>query len=492
MSENSANSVNSVNSENFEKNNFVNLFRSTAPYINTLRGKIFVIALSSKAVASEYLKSIIYDINLLVSLGVKIVIIHGARFQIEDILRSKNLPEATYHQGYRITDAQTLDCVLEAIGAIYLEISALLSQGLPNTPMANAKNRVISGNFIVGRPLGVLDGVDLKYTGKVRKVDGDGILSQLNLGNIVLINNEGPSPTGEIFNLQMTEVAQEVAIAIKADKLIFLTESKGLYNLQNQFINEITTEEIKANFLNTKNLTNFNTNFNTNFETNFETNAENQTNKQNQNYIIQRLLPIAVNVCEKNINSRVHLISFYENGALLQELFTQDGIGTVITKQALENIREAKADDIAALLNIIEPLEKEGVLVHRPRELLEREIEHFSIMLYDNIIVGCAALYVQEKDAINDDNNDYVASAELACLAVRSDQRKWGYGERLVKRIENRAKALGIKRLFVLTTQTEHWFIEHGFMLGEVSQLPFHKRKLYNLQRKSKVLFKYL
>jgi amino-acid N-acetyltransferase len=177
----------------------------------------------------------------------------------------------------------------------------------------------------------------------------------------------------------------------------------------------------------------------------------------------------------------VHLISYEQDGALLRELFTHDGVGTVITQESLENIREARPDDIAALIALIEPMEEEGILVHRPRELLEREIDHFSIMLHDGIIVGCAALYSHSED-----------EAELACLAVSPEQREWGYGEQLMTRIIKRAKRMKIKRLFVLTTRTEHWFVERGFKVGTVDDLPAAKRDMYNYQRRSKVLFKTL
>jgi acetylglutamate kinase len=205
---------------------FVSWFRAVTPYINAFRGKTFVIAFGGKAVASEFAKTLAYDVNLLVSLGIRLVLVHGARPQIEEELREKNL-ESKYHRGYRVTDAETLDCVLDAVGSVYLEIEALLSQGLPNTPMANSRIRVIGGNFITGQPIGVLDGIDMQYAGKVRKVDAEGINAQLGLGNIVLLNCEGPSPTGEIFNLQMEEAAEAVAVAIKADKLVYLTDSRG-------------------------------------------------------------------------------------------------------------------------------------------------------------------------------------------------------------------------------------------------------------------------
>ncbi len=431
--------------------NFVSWFRAVTPYINAFRGKTFVIAFGGKAVASEFAKTLAYDVNLLASLGIRLVLVHGARPQIEEELREKNL-ESIYHRGYRVTDAAALDCVLDAVGSVYLEIQAMLSQGLPNTPMANSRIRVIGGNFITGQPIGVLDGIDMHYAGKVRKVDAEGINAQLGLGNIVLLNCEGPSPTGEIFNLQMEEAAEAVAVAIRADKLVFLTDSKGVTDQDGTLLDAMTADEASqllrdAGWLSAD---------------------------------INRYLPCAVRASRTGVG-RVHLIGFEQDGALLRELFTHDGVGTVVTRESLENIREAKPDDIAALIALIEPMEQEGILVHRPRELLERELELFSIMLHDGIIVGCAALYQHSE-----------TEAELACLAVSQEHREWGYGEQLMIRIEQRARKAGIKRLFVLTTRTEHWFVERGFKLGSVDDLPANKRDMYNYQRRSKVLFKTL
>ena len=430
---------------------FVSWFRAVTPYINAFRGKTFVIAFGGKAVASEFAKTLAYDVNLLASLGIRLVLVHGARPQIEEELREKNL-ESIYHRGYRVTDAAALDCVLDAVGSVYLEIQAMLSQGLPNTPMANSRIRVIGGNFITGQPIGVLDGIDMHYAGKVRKVDAEGINAQLGLGNIVLLNCEGPSPTGEIFNLQMEEAAEAVAVAIRADKLVFLTDSKGVTDQDGTLLDAMTADEASqllrdAGWLSAD---------------------------------INRYLPCAVRASRTGVG-RVHLIGFEQDGALLRELFTHDGVGTVVTRESLENIREAKPDDIAALIALIEPMEQEGILVHRPRELLERELELFSIMLHDGIIVGCAALYQHSE-----------TEAELACLAVSQEHREWGYGEQLMIRIEQRARKAGIKRLFVLTTRTEHWFVERGFKLGSVDDLPANKRDMYNYQRRSKVLFKTL
>ena len=435
-------------SDDLYDENFVAWFRAVTPYVNAFRGKTFVIAFGGKAIEEGYTKTLAYDVNLLAALGIRLILVHGARPQIEEELQEKGLP-SNYHRGYRITDAATLDCVLDAVGSVYLEVEALLSQGLPNTPMANAQIRVIGGNFITAQPIGVLDGIDLQYAGKVRKVDADGLRAQLGIGNIVLLSCQGASPTGEIFNLQMEEVAEAVATALKADKLVFLSDTRGITDSQGEFKDALTADAA-AEFLKDETLSTD----------------------------LKRYLPCAVRASRQGVG-RVHLIGYERDGALLQEIFTHDGVGTVVTREPLENIREARPDDIGNLIALIEPMEEEGIPVHRPRELLEREIDRFSVMEHDGIIVGCAALYCHGDDV-----------GELACLAVHPDHREWGYGELLMQRVEMRARKAGIHRLFVLTTRTEHWFVERGFRIVKVDELPEQKRGMYNYQRRSKVLCK--
>ncbi len=430
---------------------FVSLFRSVAPYINLFRGKTFVVAFGGKAISGPFARALAYDVNLLAALGVRLVLVHGARPQIEEELREKGL-ESKFHAGYRVTDAAALDCVIDAVGSVSLEIDALLSQGLPDTPMANSMIRVIMGNFITAKPIGVIDGVDMQYAGAVRKIDGEGIRAQLGIGNIVALSCLGSSPTGEIFNLAMEEVAEATAKTLGADKLIFLTDSQGVTDSQGRLLDELTADA-----------------------------AERLISQADWfSPDIKRYLPCAVRASRSGVG-RVHLIGFNEDGTLLLELFSRDGVGTIITRESLDILRDARPDDISGLVSLIEPLEENGTLVRRSRELLEREITHFSVIEHDGLIVGCAALYPYGNN-----------QAELACVAVHPQYRRWGYGEQLLKRIETRARAEGIKRLFVLTTVTAHWFRERGFVEQTLAELPEEKRLVYNLQRRSKIFAKNL
>ncbi|MFN0039213.1 MAG: amino-acid N-acetyltransferase [Burkholderiales bacterium] len=429
---------------------FVQWFRAAAPYIHAFGGRTFVIAFGGEVVADGRFQALTHDLNLLASLGVRLVLVHGARGQIDAQLKSAKI-DSRYVRGMRVTDEATLAHVKQASGQLRVEIEALLSMGLPNSPMANAEIRVASGNFVTARPRGVLDGVDMLYTGEVRKVDAQAIHTRLDDGELVLLSPLGYSPTGEIFNLTLEDVAAETAMALGAEKLIFLMNENGVKSRSGRLLRELTVSD-----------------------------AEKLLRKGHALSDDASLyLPHAIKAC-KGGASRVHLVSRHADGAMLLELFTRDGIGSMVTRDPLEQLREATIQDVGGILKLIEPLETDGTLVKRSRELLEIEISRFCVLEHDRMIAGCAALYPFATEK----------SAELACLAVHPDYRDAGGGEQLLKWIEDRAKKQRCKRLFVLTTRATHWFIEHGFSEAGVESLPKQKQALYNYQRRSKVLVK--
>lgn len=430
--------------------------RQAAPYIHAFRGRAFVIAFGGEVLQTGVAQALIHDIALLDSMGIQLVLVHGARPQIDAEMRERGL-EPRYHDGLRVTDAAALECVKRAMGVTRIEIEALLSQGLPNTPLAGAFLRVTGGNFISAKPVGVVDGVDFQFTGAVRKVEADEIRADLAQENVVLITPIAASPSGEIFNLAWEEVAEAVATAIKADKLIFLCDANGLVDKKGQQIDALTVEEAEQLL----------------------------AKKVPQAPEVKRVLPAALDACRNGVG-RVHFLDRAQDGAMLMELFTREGIGTVMTRAPLARLREATADDVGAVLNLIAPLEADGTLVKRSRERIEMEIGHFSLLDHDGVVVGCAALYPLSKA------RGEPVSAELACLAVLPAYRRAGYGDQLRRHIEARAKKAGIRRLFVLTTRTAHWFVERGFVDVGLEALPKARRELYNYQRRSKVLAKSL
>ncbi|MBK1653110.1 amino-acid N-acetyltransferase [Allochromatium vinosum] len=429
---------------------FVDWVREATPYIHAHRGRTFVIAFGGEAVADARFPELVHDIALLHGLGIRLVLVHGARPQIEQRLRDQGA-QLRYVNGLRVTDDRALACVKEAAGMVRVEIEALLSLGLANSPMAGVRIPVVSGNFVAARPLGVIDGVDYAHTGSVRRVDHRTLRTLLDQSMVALMPPLGYSPTGEVFNLSAADVARSAAVALGADKLIFLTESMESSqhptlapNLLARDVDALLAAETLPDELAT-------------------------------------CLRAGAEACRHGIR-RVHLVERGDPGALLRELFTHDGSGTLISAEPYEDLRPARIDDVTGILELLRPMEERGVLVRRSRERLETEIERFHITERDGLVTACAALYPYPADDM----------AELACLAVHQDYRGGHRGERLLEHLSTLARAQGISRLFVLTTQTAHWFQERGFQPAGLDALPMEKRALYNFQRNSKVFIKTL
>jgi amino-acid N-acetyltransferase len=430
---------------------FVAWLRSVAPYIHAFRGKTFVVAFPGELVRSGALPVLAHDLSLLHALGIKVVIVYGSRPQVEEQLALRQ-QQSRFHNGLRITDAVALECAKEAAGELRLDIEAAFSQGLPNTPMANAAIRVISGNFVVARPMGIIDGVDLEHTGLARKIAYETIHPILDNGGLVLLSPLGFSPTGEVFNLAMEDVAVAAAISLRADKLIFITETAMMTDAAGTPIHEVSMHQAQA-------------------------------------VITSDCLPAdtsyyfsnAIRACQSGV-PRAHIVPFSTDGSVLLEIFTHDGVGTMISAENLESLREATIEDVGGILRLIEPLEADGTLVKRGRELIEREVDYFSVIEHDGVIFGCAALYPFPAEKM----------AEMACLTVNPDSQAQGDGERLLKHLENRARAAGFKKLFVLTTRAAHWFLKRGFVNASLDDLPKDRQNMYNWQRKSLVLIKNL
>ncbi|SER88106.1 amino-acid N-acetyltransferase [Giesbergeria anulus] len=440
---------------------FVPWFRSVAPYIHMHRGKTFVVGLSGEAIAAGKLPSIAQDLALIQSMGVKIVLVHGFRPQVNEQLHAKG-HEARYSHGIRITDEVALDCAQEAAGQLRYEIEAVFSQGLPNTPMAGSKVRMISGNFITARPVGIVDGVDFKHSGLVRKIDVASITQSLDFGAMVLLSPFGFSPTGEAFNLTMEEVATSVAIELQADKLIFLTEIPGIRIHPDQPASEDNPIDTELPLDTAQALLK-------------------QLPPAHQPSDTGFYLQHCVKACKGGVE-RSHILPFATDGALLLEVYVHDGIGTMIVDEKLEELREASADDVGGILQLIEPFERDGTLVKRDRTEIERDIENYTIIEHDGVIFGCAALYPYPE----------AKTAEMAAVTVSPQSQGTGDGEKILKRIEQRARAMGLSSIFVLTTRTMHWFIKRGFQNVDPDWLPEARKRKYNWDRRSQVLVKKL
>lgn len=426
---------------------YVSWFRQSSPYINAYRNKTFVIMLGGDTLAHSQLDNIIQDISLLSSLGVRLVLVHGARPQIDELCQQKQT-ESRFHLNKRITDAPMLQTVQQAVGQLRSLIEAKLSTGTSNSPMHGADIRVVGGNFVMAKPLGVIDGVDFAHTGQVRRVDVPAIKKVHENKAIVLLNCLGYSRTGETFNLAVEDVATHTAIALQADKLIMFGDENCLYDSSGNLIKDIISSEIQSH-LSTMN------------------------DEQTRQYMA------AKQAIDQGVHRCQH-ISHHKDGALLTELFTLEGSGTLVSKKHQEQMRQASLNDVVGILELLSPLEEKGILVRRNREVLETEIAQFRVLVKDDMVIGCAALYPYEH------------MAELACVAVHPDYHGGQRGERLLREIENEARLQGIQQLFVLTTQTSLWFEERGFKATSIQSLPDSKQSLYNYQRNSKVFIKQL
>jgi len=429
--------------------NYVEWFRHSSPYINAHRKKTFVIFIPGEAVESTQFSNIISDLALMDSLGVQLVVVHGARPQISRILENRQF-ESKIHAGSRITTKDQLQEIIQASAGVRVQIEAQLSMALANTPMAGNQLKICSGNYVVARPIGVVDGIDFSHTGEVRRIDNQAISNLLRDDNMVLLSNLGFSPTGEVFNLKGEDVATQTAIQLKADKLIMLTSAEGIFSEHNQIISELLAKD-----------------------------AERLIAKWDSNDSTKLALQACIDAVRNSV-PRAHLISYNENGGLIRELFSREGAGTMIDEDSYEKLREATIDDVGGMVALLSPLEENGTLVRRSRKLLETEIQKFLVVERDNAIIACAALYPFTQEKL----------AEVACVAVDPNYRGGFRGDRLLKGVERAARKLGIERLFLLTTRTAHWFIERGFNETDLSALPRTKKELYNYQRNSKVFVK--
>lgn len=428
---------------------FVNWFRDSSPYIHAHRHRTFVIYFGGEALLDDNFKNLIHDFALLNSLGIHLILVHGIRPQIDNALK-KSKQSSQFQNSLRITDKHTLQCVKESAGLVRVDIESLLSQGVANSPMSGAELRVVSGNFITAQPLGVIDGVDFQNTGKIRRINNTAIQQQLDLENIVLISPIGYSPSGDLFNLSAEQVATEIAISLQAEKLILMTE-QSCQSAKGELIAQMTTEETKQ-FIN----------------------QESQLASSTQH-----ALQSAIHGCQSGVK-RVHILNRLIDGTLLTELFSRDGIGTLISSTQFEFLRSAVLSDIPGILELISPLEKKGILISRSPEQLEINIADYIIIERDGLIIGCTALHPIKNSQ----------TGLIACLAIHPDYQKSARGNQLLEQLLKQAQQKSFTQVFAFSTQSMQWFIERGFSEQEATQLPTHLQTTYNPLRNAKVLRK--
>lgn len=429
---------------------FIHDFRQAAPYIQYLRGKTVILAISSQVLLADRLPTLVQDIQLLAHLGMHLVLVHGTRHYLDRMLQQSGR-ELRYHRGRRITDDAALALVKQACGLVRFDIEAALSATPAQTPdRRNRRLRIASGNFLLAKPLGVLDGVDMQHTGNIRRVDHEAIRQRLNDGDVVLVSPLGQSLSGKSFNLGLDETAAALALSLQADKLIFLSSEDGVADAQGHIISELTSAQ-----------------------------AAELLAHGHYSSDMTRMLKTAVHVLENGVR-RAHILSGMADGSLLAELFTRQGCGTMLAQAPFMRIRPADHRDIGDIIRLIEPLEAAGVLLPRSREYLEAHIQTFSVLEHDCHVYGCVALkHFADRGC-----------AELACLAVSPDARDGGFGEYLLEHVIERARQKGAHTLFALSTRTGEWFDERGFTRAELTELPPERQQQYRANKRASQIYK--
>ena len=412
-----------------------------------------VLMLGGDALAHENFENVIHDVALLASLDVRLVLVFGARPQIDAALSHAGV-EARYHHNLRITDRETLAIVRRVVGDLRMQIEAKLSMGLPGTPMAQSRITATGGNWVTAKPLGVIDGIDHELTGEVRRVDAAGLRAQLDARCIPLLGPFGYAPSGDVYNVAYEEVAASVAAALKADKLIALDDARGLLDEDGELLSEMTPGELEA-WLET---------------------ADDGSDAASERIRQANALLWAV----RSGVRRCHVVSHCDDGALIEELFTHQGSGTQITEHSAERLRPAQLDDVGRLMELTAPLERAGILLPRTRERIEREIANFWVLELDGLLTACAALI------------PYAEAGEVACLVTHRDYQGQDRAERLLRHLERLASRQGLAQIFALSTRTAAWFQEQGYRPGSLDELPEARRVQWTSERASKVLIKSL
>lgn len=422
-------------------------FRNASPYIDAHRGRTIVLALPGAMLRSDVLPTLTHDLSLLVHLGLRVVLCFGLRAQMDEQLADASSGSRIV-DGRRVTDDAALQAILTAAGLARTDLEARLSMGLPNTPMAGAPLTVSSGNFLVARPFGIHDGVDYRHTGTVREVRTGAIAPLLDAGHLVLLPPLGHSLTGDVFNLPVDEVAACVAVALEAHKLVY-------------FIDDLPCDASGKPVRQSS-------------ATALETLLAGAPDEQ-----LVRLAGRVAHACRAGVE-RVHLLENDDPDALLRELFSRDGSGTMVTARRWEHIRDASIEDVGGIIELVAPLQENGALAARSREQLELDIEHFVVSERDGTIIACAALFGSGQ------------AAEIACVATHADYQGEGRADALVSLLEERARDQGARQVLLLSTRAGHWFVERGYAETTPDALPAERRARYNRQRNSRVYAKAL
>jgi len=471
---------------------FVSMFRGCAPYIASHRGHIFVVHIPGYMLDRPVFPSLMEDLSVLWILGVKLVLVCGCREQVDTRLRQMAMP-VQFVGETRITNEDTLRVVKEQGGYVRTEVESYLARGVGLT---NSQVPVASSNrFYTANPVGIPRnwGINFEKTGKVRKIDSRAIEQHLDQGEVVLLTSLGYSPSGDVFNTMSDQLAVSAARELRASKIIFLTEGfqfrdgrEGQRQGRERRIQSLRLEDAKGL------LQHYNVSLSLGAPDILPATlggpdlellgaplvADCKTSDGQALTKGLKYCQLCVNALDKGEVDRAHLVNAYD-GALLQELYTRDGSGLLISRDLYEGIRRAQPRDVRGILKLIQPLIDEGILTKRTRADIELEIESYHVLIRDEGIIGVAQLRLFEN-----------GFGELACLAIHPKYRRIGKGESMLSFIERLSVQKQIKTLFCLSTNTMQWFKERGFVEGSVEDLPPSRQKEYSWGRRSMVYLK--
>ena len=405
--------------------------RGILQYVPQFRGRVFVLAIDGAVVASENFANILLDIAVLHSLNVRIVLVHGAGQQIRDLAAERGI-EITNDDGTSVTDRQTLELSIDAI----TRLTSKLMQDLTTVQL-----RAATANALTGHPAGIIQGVDREFTGAVERVDARGLRAFLAEEMIPVISPLAYDGHGGTLRINSDSAALAVAEALGADKVIFITHGqlKGVDGLGVRNLSVAQAEDLLV------------------------------TRREALKGRLLSVFNFATRACSVGI-PRVHIIDGKQPEVLLAELFSNEGVGTMIYVDEYAQIRQARNSDVPEIVSMISNAVRDEELVSRSRAQIVAQLGDYFILDVDSNVVGSVAVHYSEAEQ----------KAELACLYVKRDHEKQGYGKRLVKFAEKRAAELGAKQVYALSTQASEFFKrEHGFTNATPEELPKERFQRY-------------
>jgi len=500
---------------------FVKFFRQASPYIEGHRGRTFVIAIPGDVVDSPpLLERLMEDVLLLHGLGVRLVLVVGARMKIDEAVRAGG-SEPQFLRGYRVTDDVAMAAAVAAAGTARMMVEARLSRAPTVTQsreLRTTRNKraprvtTASGNYVAAKRKGVVDGIDYQHTGSVRFVQSEAVARQLEHGNIVLLSNLGYSASGEPLNCDCYSVAVRAAIDLSADKLVVVSPPDGdpfMETLTNEkSTNWLPVHEAERLLLEKSSKEDGDSSSSSSPSSSPSSSSSSSSSPASPSshralrnarddldfdtwYELGLPMPLlaACMVCKSGVK-RAHVINASIDGGLLLELYSTDGVGYMITSDHYEGIRPATSRDISNVHALLQPMVEKGVIVERSHDTIAEEIRHFTVLERDNKLLACA--YVRPL-GVSEATGKTVS--ELGAFCVHPDYRGGGKGDSLLQYLEEKEKARS-DVLVLMTTRTADWFMQRGFrgegVAYESDLLPAARREEIDKRRNSQLYFKRL